>query len=364
MKCKVAQNLLLMLAGLFFLPITLTGGDEKIEGLSSEAEKGPEALLQHVEASKEKAPLIYSKWYVDERIAPKDPKRAELETAKREFGRKLLVALEKTSLELQAQKDSKERARMAKVLLDLADWAGEPPGYGNAWLFYRLQSLATVPIGYLIANLSFPEAEIKPLVDRLVDFPDDVKKNVRVLNLEAPEPIFKTAGKTADEVLRPLEVVWFKKLSEATKWKKRNSEESSFPTGKKGRDELPDSLAFSIDDEISNIRPFTVLNQWDIKFHRKLIIGLADQNIKELHSFLSFRQKVGKFPDRIDYTEEERAAIKTEKEKLESKGFKIISFEDSYSSQREAAFAKAWEPFSMQYGAEDAGAFLVYESIF
>ena len=51
------------------------------------ARKGPEALLNRIREEQTPAPLIYSRWFVDERIARVSEPRAELERAKREFGR-------------------------------------------------------------------------------------------------------------------------------------------------------------------------------------------------------------------------------------------------------------------------------------
>ncbi len=344
-------------------PLSALDNDDGLARLAESAEKGPDILLEYVIKSKAKAPLIYSKWYVVERIAPKDPKQAEIEMAHREFGRSLLKSLESTSRELQGKLDSKERARKAKVLLDLADWVGEPPGYGNAWLFYRLQSLATVPLGYLIGDLGYPELEIKPLLDRLVGYPNDLKRNIRALNLEASQPIFKIAAKMkTDDVYDPLLApAWYGKCEEAFNWLHTRYNYAIMQERAKSRSLLPPDLAFFIDDEAAY--PFTSLRQWDLKFHEKFVLGLVDRNIRALPSFFLFRQKVGRFPEKPEFTEEQQATIKEEKEEGAKEGIRLITLEERYSgSPRKAAFAQAWEPFR-KYGNQFADAFDIYEAV-
>ncbi len=212
----------MLLSALVCLAPAVFGADKEIEQaqrLMTVAQKGPAALLEYTRETGESAPLIYSQWHVD-RLATKNPKKAETEQARREFGRVVLQSLENMAPALRSSADAQTRQEAVATLLDLADWFGEQPGYGNARLFSRLQDLATVPLAYLVADLSYPETNLVAMSARLVDFPEEVKRNARVLNTESPESIFDVPpaakssvgvwkvmekAKIADSVVNPLE---------------------------------------------------------------------------------------------------------------------------------------------------------------
>lgn len=311
-----------ILAVLLCAPAAFAGGKEmeEVQQLTAAAGKGPDALLAYVQQSKTKTPLIYSQWYVDG-LAKKDPKRAELEQARREFGRKLLESLEATAATQLTTLTATARQQAADTLLDLADWFCKQPGYGNAILFNRLQDMATVPLAYLIADLSYPEAKIAASLDRLVGYPDDREFSVRSLNQEAPQGIFSVPAKPSNQAASqraltyneksrmadkrseaewaPLEIGWYKKFHEIGKWQKEHGKPVNLmPRGKKERDELPEEFAFFADDEIPSFpqKPLTALTLWERKCHRRLSLGLGGHNIKHVKAFFLFRQKIGSFP--------------------------------------------------------------------
>ena len=167
----------MLLSELVFLAPAVFGADkelEQVQRLATVAQKGPAALLEYIRETGENAPLIYSQWYVD-RLAVQNPKKAETEQARREFGRVVLQSLENMAPLLRSPADGQTRQEAAATLLGLADWFGEQPGYGNALLFSRLQDLATVPLAYLIADMSYPETNLVAMSARLVDFPEEIK---------------------------------------------------------------------------------------------------------------------------------------------------------------------------------------------
>lgn len=316
-----------------------------IRELAAAAEKGPEALLTHVREKETRAPVIYSQWYVD-RLARESPKKAELEQARRDFGKTVLKSLEATSAALLEPSDTKTREHMAEVLLDLADWFGEPPGYGNALLFWRCQNMATVPLAHLIADLSYPEEALVTMVGRLIAFPEEVKRNVRVLNQEAPEPVFAAPqsvkscvgvwdvmerARRGDRIVAPLQWAWYRKVHEIHKWHKGRRKSRFLTSGKDLRDQLPEDLAFFCDDAPSLIpKPFTTLKQWDKKYHRRLFLGLGSRNIRNVRAFLLFRRKVRSFP--------------TKPPAWWKPGDSVLP------TPTEAAFSEAWIPFRGELG--------------
>lgn len=331
---------------------------EEVRQLAVAAEKGPAALLSHIHEAQVRTPLIYSQWYVDT-LAVKSPKRAEIEQARRDFGRKVLESLEATAPTPAMPADSHSLQRTAKMLLDLGSWFGEEPGYGNASLFSRLQDMATVPVARLIADLSYPETELATLVRRLVDFPQEVERNVRVLNTESPEPAFVLPSlpnssadvwypleraKLADSVVRPLEREWYRRVAGIRKWQKEQGKPEVVPSGKKGREHLPAEFAFFVDDEMSEApKPFTTLRQWDRKYHRRLFLGLGTHNIGNVKAFLLFRQKVGNFPTTAPSWWKAGDGV--------------------FPTPMDAAFYDAWKPFRVTYGPTDASAAETYRGV-
>jgi hypothetical protein len=363
-----------------FMPGSLEaeGEPERIRRMTDVAREGPARLLEYMRETRECAPLIYSQWYVD-RLAATNSRRAEVEQAWREFGRTVLQSLEEMAPRLRSRLDARLHQDTALMLLDLADWFGEPPGYGNALLFHRLQDLATVPLAYLVADLSYTETNLMAMTARLVEFPEDVRRNARVLNLEAPEPIFEVPArsrssvgvwdvmervKIADGIVNPLERAWFRKVNEIMQWHKERGAPSGLPAGRGTREAAPEELAFYVDDEYrSAAGPFTTLHLWNGKYHRRLLLGLGSQNMREVRSLLMFRRKVGQYPTCPRFSPKQQLAVKEEIETAGKKGIKIVPLEEAYSSIQEAAFAQAWEPFRIEFGPTYSTAYAVYNSV-
>lgn len=315
---------------------------EEVRAMTEAAEQGTEVLHQYIRDGRVSAPTIYSQWYVD-RLVEKRSRRAELEQARRDFGKAVLVALERTAVENLNKAESERRERAALMLLDLADWFGEAVGYGNAFVFKRCQDMATVPIAHLIGDLAFPEEKAAVLVSRLVPFPEDVKRNARVLNQEGPSGLFVPGRGTADHVLWPLERAWATKRAEIRKWQKEHGKRVHW-AGKQVREELPEEYQFFCDDDLSRApKPFTTLAQWDRKYHRRLLLGLEGHNIRKVKHLLLFREKVGRFP--------------TKAPSWWKPGNR------DFTTPVHVAFDDAWEPYRKEYGPIYGSAAEVYNAL-
>jgi hypothetical protein len=105
-------------------------------------------------------------------LAKRDPEKAPIKQAQRDFGRKLAIALEAEAQRLQQAVASEERARSAQRLIELSDWLKAAPSYGNYFLVCRCQDLALVTMGYLIADLNFPIERIETLLKRFISIED------------------------------------------------------------------------------------------------------------------------------------------------------------------------------------------------
>ena len=327
------------------------------------ARKGPEALLNRIREEQTPAPLIYSKWFVDERIARVSEPRAEVELAKREFGRAWAVQLEEESGIIRALTTTAEHEAKARTLLDLSDWIGSEGGYGNLWLFFRLQDLANMSVGHLLSDKDYPMDSLERIAPRLLKNIDIYTKiGIHALNAEAPEPMFKlgkvspepkygpprTKWDREDDIQRPALVAWQKKRIEADEQLRKTQKDGEYVgslSGEGKRSRLPDDLQFFIDDEDKiTSRPFTTMAQWDVKFHYKILLGLVGNKVKYSLDLLEFRRRIGTIPEPYVFTLEEIAQGEKEKEDAAKRGAKIVPFwEIPDFDAREFAFEKAWK---------------------
>lgn len=326
-----------------------------MELLSSIAFGGPETLMAHIRANDTKPPLIYSQWYVDQ-IAKTNQAVAKIEQAHREFGRSVLKSLEDYAPCLRRQINWRTREEQLVALLDLADWFGARFGYGNAILVHRLHDMASVHIAYLTSDMSYPETRLNCWVARLVDWPEDVRRNVNALNIELGRSLFRVSqnvqstidiwdpvqrGMLADRLVAQINDVWRRKDSDIETWQRKNGLHMIPQVGGVLRKAVPDELAFFVDDDVSSCNPFTALNIWDRKYHRKLYLGLGGHNIRKTRYLLLFRQKVGGFPTNPP----------------------VPWLECDYSTPIDMAFDMAWNPYRPEFGNIDDPAYEVFASL-
>ena len=302
-----------MLTPLLLLPTLLLAGQryrrelDEVQALTLAAKQGFHPLLWHIRDNKVEPFTIYSKWYVETALT-NDLERVKLEMARRDFGKELLVSLKREAPGLNGEFSATEHERNAEALLELADWFNKPVGYGNAWMFNRLQDLAAIPLAYMIADMDYPEEKLIEKCSKLVMSEIGVEKNYQILNVEGPDPNLFSIPKVKvknvldeDERIRyfdklswPLERAWAKKRTRITKIIPRRS------TGNLSEDDrmkCPGELQFFIDDvnKLRNV-PATTLDRWDIKWHHSFIVGLHVRNAEYVQYFLLFRQEIRHFP--------------------------------------------------------------------
>jgi len=304
--------------------------------LKEKAMYGTIQLWQYIQENNYVCPLIHSQWYVDW-LPDVPPEIKEFEQEKRELGRKILEALEVTAANNLELYPTSKRETIALILLDFADWIGTQPGYGNMLIFSRCQDMATVPIAHLIADLEYPEEKLVEMCNRLLLYPEDTKKFVAALNEESPSDHFVAEeGTDIDSVIVPLEETWRKGKRKVHEWKKNNINLAT--------SELSQEYSFFIDDEYQNSpKPFTFLQQWDYKYHERLILGLGGFNISYAKDFLLFRETIGLFP--------------TEPPSWWEPGDSV------FPTPIHASFRKVWEPYMVEYGPIYSAAAYVYNSV-
>lgn len=314
-----------------------------LQKLNDGLDAGLQSLVTRVKADKLPPPQIHSEWYVSESgQVPAD--RLAFERQKREFGRRLLEALDRTSDEILAMKDSPSREQVATTLLDLGDWIVERPGYGNMFIFERCQDMATVPLAHLVADLSYPEAKLDTLTARLRTWVDFARMAPDALNTELLEPVFTAGqGKTLEEVQKPLMRAYGAGRARVRDWVKANVAGSVIPDGKHIRKALPADMRFFCDDDDMPISFGTTLEWWQYKNHRRLVLGAGGANADQVRSFLLFRKKVGKFP--------------TQPPSWWKPG------DSFFDTPVKAAFDQAWEPYRKDFGPVYGTAANVYIAV-
>jgi hypothetical protein len=312
----------------------------ELDVINHELNSGLQALVTRVKADKISPPLIHSEWYVSESSQAPTGQLA-FEQQKRQFGRRLLESIDRTSGEILAMTDSPSRERIATTLLDLGDWISERPGYGNMFITERCQDMATVPLAHLVADLRYPESKLDALTARLWTWVDFAKLAPDALNTELPQPIFAAGqGKTLEEVQEPLMRAYRQERTRVQEWVKANLVQWTIPDGKRVRESLPADLRFFCDDEVLGFH--TTLELWDVKNHRRLVSGLGGVGVDQIRHFLLFRKKVGRFP--------------TEAPAGWTPG-------NRFNPPVRAAFAEAWEPYRKDHGPIYDDATLVYTGV-
>jgi hypothetical protein len=246
--------------------------------------------LSEILASALPCPLIHSQ-YLAEKIAALEPELRELEQAKRDFGLKFARALDDLAAQLQKRAESKDRASQATILLDLAAWVKAAPGYGNYILFSRCESLATVPLAYLTADLDYSLTSVAYLRSRIVPAAMERAFRVAVLNDEAGKLFIGALSETDSVEDEQMQVAWNTGWNAMAGWFNSKGVTISYWR----RDALPEELAFFLDDEHTP-EPFTTVNLWGLKRHNTLIFGYRDVQVRNVDEFMLYREKVGSFP--------------------------------------------------------------------
>jgi hypothetical protein len=256
-------------------------------------------FLAEARAKGWKAPYIYSRWHV-ENIAPPE-KRDEMLRA-RAFGKQLVVLLDQWAARLRPPADLNEDYQGAKLLLDLADWIGNPKGYGNIALLQRSQDIATVPIGRLVVNLDFPMVKVKELTARLEAGGYDPSVQMEMLNHEAGAKLFTSASMDrsamSSEITRTFAGGWILMRLRSDPDPKGIDASARRTALASPLAKQPD-LSFFKDDDIGTIGAvYTLSRMWEGKWHR--YVGNGSTNVYVLPKLAEWREVVGLFPDALD----------------------------------------------------------------
>ena len=302
---------------------------------TSLAEGGIAGLLKTATSESIAAPKINSNYFAG-RIAKQEPDLAPLEHAKRAFGLKVAKALDALATEALRQENSDQRIQLTTRYLDLADWLEVEKGYGNYLLVTRCENLAVVPLGYLIADLSFPMEKILAQRDRIST--KGVSREFRraVLNGEAPKPFIDPLSGTDSQQNEQMQIAWGQQWHRMRNWFK----ERNVTIDKWKQSDLPDDLAFFLEDCPAG--PKRTSDSWEMNLHASVVNGYRSNMVESIDKFAKYRELVGSFPT------EPPSWWKPD---------------DPSYSRIGAAFQQAWRPFRREHGPLHDPASFVYERV-
>lgn len=354
---------------------TAASNQDALSELSDALSKMPlHAFNQTADSKRWRAPSIPSKWHLEKEASPDERNR---DSQARAFGENLIKHLEIWADELVSERSNDRNLAISTDLLDLADWLAVSPGYGNYLLAARCQDIASVGIGRLLVDLTYPLSVVSALVDRLDSPWQTPEARAGVLNVEARTNLFPPTLTEAS-----LNDLWQNGQMLLIKYSSPGSQAAFEGKEQEGFDALAQivkkhgvkpvetplfmrNLDFFKDDPLgAQGRPVTMSRKWDAKWHGKLVVGLESQNKRKLKALLTFRQSVGNFPDSPQVTDEQKAAAKAEIETASKRGLKIVPFQAAFSSPGEAAFAQAWQRYATKDTRNlDAMAWQAYKEI-
>ena len=278
-------------------------------------------------------PTIYSQGYCDRLNAgtQEDKERAKHEIRVRNFGRRILEALDRESVELTKRRHlGSEFRAQAECLLALGDWVLKGDGIGNGIIASRFRLLAALAAANVVVDESMPVADASALVDSLRNFGevDWFKWQVRAHEREAAGAIapFVRKADTPNAIRQSL-------LSAALRG---NSILKDMGVGRAPRGPgeleairqvrlgLDPKIAIYLEDPLTGV---TTVEQWDLS--RLIREPLHTRILEDLEGTLLFRQSVGGFP----------------LQPLPENAIKDGKLSEFYTSRTHAAFSRAWEEF-------------------
>ncbi|HVU16830.1 MAG TPA: hypothetical protein VHD32_07890 [Candidatus Didemnitutus sp.] len=235
---------------------------------------------------------------------------------------------------------SQERLRAVTRLLDLTDWLSETDGYGNFLLALRANDLAASGLGPLVADVTFPLAELEPALKRLPPAWIGLAGRERMLNREVGAPLFNETN--AQNLAQAFAQGWvaFQYLSTD---KPRKPILSRVVNGPPIPIAILDHWQFFAPEETGGLIPFTTTTRLNGNYFHWSGMASIIRSVDQVITLADFRRAVGGFPEARVYSAEERARLDKEIADYAARGIKVVPIESAYSSPREAAFYQAWE---------------------
>lgn len=263
-------------------------------------------FVETMRLEKWSAPVIYSKWHVDNVMIPPNRENAN---AARAFGKLLAMRINDFAQKIRTTQESQELFVQSLTLLELTDWLNKSDGYGNFLLGSRCLDVAAVAIARCVADETFSLESIRQVVPRLRPSWMSPSVRQRILNKEAGAAVFDTSESDATKMHEHLRSIWQAgrelKLQASTADLDLQRELAQRPTHlDRERPEMKASARF-FDDEKFVGQGATTSGRWDLKRHEE-IIQKNPSSIATAEKLIIFRDTLGGFPKKngVKYTDD------------------------------------------------------------
>ncbi len=289
MKTTTLALMIVILAGSYVM-----GADdreqERIRSLQQVLKsKGIPGLLNLAKDNAWRAPGIPSRWHVEHVAQSND---VSVRDAARRFGGTVAAELGEAQHSILTANPDGALYVQVSALLDLGDWCASSDGYGNLLLAQKCLDLAALGLARLAVSMDFPLQKTESLSRRL-DVPwTSTSARVRALNADAGAELFSG---TQDNDLRNIWASGGVILREERS--ARQKDEPDWRGGRKLSDTplLRKNKAFFQDDTRATETRLEGL--WERKTHERLVVGLRLQSVDEAKALISFRNRIGHFPE-------------------------------------------------------------------
>jgi len=263
---------------------------------------GFDGFREAVVANGWQAPLIPSQWYVENRATTDDLPRF---TAARQLGLTIVREVDQWA-PLMVSEEGGVLMDKAVRLVDVAEWIGSAPGYGNLLASYRACGGAITGLAQFVADLNHPLPEIKQQLARCKTPISTGAGRGRMLNHEIGSEVFPTTpGTTTREISNSWSLRWARISYQRADNEKRLRLSGLFEANlaeivRAGLDPSePDPYAdFFTRRERCDAVPDTTETCWNVTFHEMIARGNPSNNnrLKNLDRLILFRETVGHFP--------------------------------------------------------------------
>ncbi|HWA28872.1 MAG TPA: hypothetical protein VG734_24690 [Lacunisphaera sp.] len=271
-------------------------------------EHGVAGFLVEAEAWRWQAPHIPSQWHTENVSAGE---QREVDIAARAFGRALLTQQAAVARRVQLLPVGAGLHELTEQMLALARWCWGTEGYGNSLLAQRSIDLATVGVARLTFDLSFPLDKCAQLAAQLEQPWLATNARVRILNKEAGVALFPP---NLDDQ-ETLERIWGTGCLYLLERKNpRIRAKLQLPPGPLAAERQAPALRAHLDffadlEPAARPKPQTLPAIWDVKAHALIVNGAVNSpwNIGRARALLAYRQRVGYYPGKFEYTAEQIA---------------------------------------------------------
>lgn len=336
---KLCTTLVAPVIATLLSAITLAAADERQQLFIAAKSMPLQTFMSFVTSNQWRCPTIHSKWFVARMGQSDEALAAE---GARAFGMDVAGRIEKCGALLKGSTNSQERFETTRLLFDLADWLTAQTGYENVLLGAKCQDTASIGLGRLIVDLSFPSGSLSSLVARF-DAPWHLPRvRAAVLNGEVGTNVFVVTTDDVSAGQTSLQQAW--KNGAMLYLKTQHPEIAPVFHGEKvhGFEALSEMIEASGFKLVETPVFTNNVGFFGNKDFERIVNGFGSP--RYLVALFTFRVAVGNFPEKPTFTPEQQAAEKAEIEAAAKRGIKIVPTSAMYSSPGEEAFAQAWKP--------------------